>query len=134
MPKNNLERDEQYQHLLDLKKKVSSLDTVISEGQYAEEFCNQHSFWPIFKKTLESLKESYAAETHKAARDNRAEIANFLGREEGIMDVLNIIQEFSTRADQAESEKKLAVDEIKELTEILASPEGDTVDVGRAMG
>lgn len=131
---NGLERDEQYIRLLQLKDKIQQLRDVIREGELAEEFQKNHGFYPIFAKLLASLRESYNAEAHKAARDSRAEIANYLGREECVKDITFLLTEFSTRADSAEAEKKTIEEEIKELTEILASPDGDTVDNGGAMG
>lgn len=127
-------RDEQYQRLLILKDRVKQLNVVIREGELAEDFRDKHAFFPVFAGAMASLRESYNAEAHKAARDSRAEISNFLGREECVKTVMGIFEEFSTRADSAETEKESVEQEIKELTEILASPEGETQDVGGAMG
>lgn len=129
-----LMRDEQYQRLLMLKDRVRQLNEVIRQGELAEDFQNKHGFFPVFQSALASLRESYNAEAHKAARDSRAEISNFLGREECVKTILELVTEFSTRADSAETEKESVEQEIKELTEILASPEGDAQDVGGAMG
>lgn len=134
MADDKLERDEQYQHLLDLREKSSQLSEVIQQGSDAEDFKAKHPFWPTFLSTLTALRDSYHADTFKAARDNRAEISNFLGREEGIADVLRIIDEFSQKAAQAQTEKSLADEEISQITRILASPEATTLDNGGAMG
>jgi len=139
MPSENdgselLLRDEHYKRLIECKEKIKLMNQIILEGQYAEEFISGSPFWPIFQRTFESLRASYNADAHKAAKDLRADITNYLGREEAIMDMFNIIGEFSVKADHAESEKKLIEEEIKQLQEILSTPDGNTQDVGGAMG
>lgn len=128
-----LERDEQFQQLQDLKSKLKQLQIVVDEGESAKEFMSS-SFYPVFEKTFKSLLSVYNADAHKAARDSRAEISNYLGREEALRDVFSIIAEFETKALSAVDEIKVIEDQIREITQILASPEMETTDVGGAMG
>lgn len=134
MADDKLQRDEDFQQLTELKKKSEAFDVVIQQGDHAKNFKDMHPFWPILKDTLNAMRDAYRADTFKAARDNRAEIANYLGREEGIMDVLNLIDQFSAKAEQAQIEKNLADEQINELQNILTNPQRDVTDVGGAMG
>ena len=129
-PQEVIERDEHYKRLLELKEKNKQLEVVIREGQYAEEFLKSSPFAPILMRTLSAMRENYNADAHKASKDSRSSISHFLGREECVKDILNIIDEFSRLADNAESEKKVNDDEMRELYEIMGNPEGVTQDVG----
>ncbi len=130
----SLLRDDQYRRLLELKEKQKLLDIVISEGSAAEEFQSKSDFWPILKRTLEAMRYSANSDAHKASRDSRSEISHFLGREESFDDIFNVIHEFTIKADNAETEKNSIEEEIAQLTQILATPETNTQDVGGAMG
>lgn len=128
-----LNRDEQYQQLLELKDKMKLLDSIIQEGNLALDF-QDSPFYPIFARTMLALKESYNSDAHKAAKDSRAEISNFLGREEAIKEMFSILSEFAVKSEQAKDEKQLTLDQIQELQAILATPETISVDNGGAMG
>lgn len=125
-PEDQMLRDEHFQQLTEEQSKVKLLDEIIAEGVKAEDFVNNHPFYPIFKRTFTALRESYNADAHKASRDSRSEISHFLGREEAIRDLFSILGDFTVKADSAEEEKKVALDRIKELQSILGSAEGDT--------
>lgn len=134
MSEEALKRDEQYQQLLELKDKIKRIDQVILEGEHAEDFKKNHPFWPIFERTFKALRETYNADAHKASKDSRAEISHFLGREEAIKDVFYYLDDFTSRADSAAEEKKIAEEQIKELHSILGSPDGESQDLGGAIG
>ena len=126
---------EPQEKILQLKSKIQNLNKIIEEAKECEAF-KAHGFYPILQRTLLALKENYEKDAFKAARDSRADISNYLGRMEMIVDFYDILDKFALNADQAQLEIDSAEEEIKQLNEIMKddAKSGQTLDIGGNMG
>lgn len=125
--------EEQLERLKSLKDKISALNIIIREGELYDEF-KKSGFFDIFKQTFISQKESYSRDAYKASKDSRAEISAFLSRMEQIDDMFDILEQFSLKAIQAQDEKYICEEEMKEINDSINQPHETLQDVGGAMG
>lgn len=104
----------------EIKARLDSLHQVIREGDVIDGFLRTEA-WTIIQRTLEAQSKVYKDEAFEAARSDDKSIKNFLGRQEGIEWVINLLQSsFINTRNAAMQEKKDLQEQAREEQELDA--------------
>lgn len=109
------------------KSERNAIDQIIEEGNIIEGFIGSDA-WRIVHRTARALVDNYRRDSYDAAKDETKSVRNFLGRMEGIEELLRIIEtdfiEARTRALDEKRSRQQATDEARAIDAATADALG----------